>query len=125
MWADKGLPMTHRACQSDLWGLRHGWAKSQQKSLLLVLALLFGAQQGKQAAFVLSNLESKASRAELGESRKQKAEKVCFLKVGELWPLPLVAAYESAPSKFTSQPNPTNQTHAPKYRLSESEFTYI
>ena len=50
----------------------HGWAKSQQKSLLLVLALLFGAQQGKQAAFVLSNLESKASRAEWGESRKQK-----------------------------------------------------
>ena len=95
-----------------------------QKAESCWLSVLFGVQQGKQAAFVLSNLESKASRAEWGESRKQKAEKVCFLKVGELWPLPLVAAYESAPSKFTSQPNHTNLTHAPKYRLSESEFTY-
>ena len=62
-------------------------------------------------------------KAKPAEQSWGKAEKVCFLKVGELWPLPIVAAYESAPSKFTSQPNPTNQTHAPKYRLSESEFT--
>ena len=82
----------------------------------------FWCAAGKAGCFRAFQFGKQSQQSRVGG--KQKAEKVCFLKVGELWPLPLVAAYESAPSKFTSQPNHTNQTHAPKYRLSESEFTY-
>ena len=83
----------------------------------------FWSAAGKAGCFRAFQFGKQSQQSRVGESRKQKAEKVCFLKVGELWPLPIVAAYESAPSKFTSQPNHTNLTHAPKYRLSESEFT--
>ena len=99
-----------------------------QKAESCWLAVLFGVQQEKQAAFVLSNLESKASRAQFAKSRKQKksaeSRKSLLSKSGWTLAAPISGGVRERPSKFPSQPKHTNQTHAPKYRLSKSELTY-
>ena len=56
--------------------------------------------------------------------RKAENRKSLLSKSGWTLAAPISGGVRERPSKFPSQPKHTNQTHAPKYRLSKGELTY-
>ena len=98
----------------------HGWAKSRE----LLAFCAFWCAAGKAGCFRAFQFGKQSQQSRVGGKQKAESRKSLLSKSGWTLAAPISGGVRERPSKFPSQPKHTNQTHAPKYRLSESEFTY-